>query len=102
MVSGRDDSLARVDRAAGHVPRDRRSPARGKRSSAGLTALQFTLRNSHVSGRRPEERMSDPRDSDHPSASATRRLPAVALGVLVTLCVLIGVVLFAVGMAQMR
>lgn len=46
--------------------------------------------------------MSDPRDSDHPSASATRRLPAVALGVLVALCVLIGVVLFAVGMAQMR
>lgn len=82
-------------------------PAHGKRSSAGLTALQFTLlqftfRNSHVSGRRPEERMSDPRDSDHPSASATRRLPAVALGVLVALCVLIGVVLFAVGMAQMR
>jgi hypothetical protein len=46
--------------------------------------------------------MSDPRDSDQPSASATRRVPAIALGALVALCVLIGVVLFAVGMAQMR
>lgn len=46
--------------------------------------------------------MSDPRDSDQPRAPATRRIPAIALGVVVALCVLIGVVLFAIGMAQMR
>ncbi|MGH2486909.1 MAG: hypothetical protein ACRDHE_12940 [Ktedonobacterales bacterium] len=46
--------------------------------------------------------MSDQRASDHLSVPATRRVRATALGVVVALCVLIGVVLFAIGMAQMR
>lgn len=46
--------------------------------------------------------MSEPRDREQPGVAAARRLPAIALGVVVALCVLIGVVLFAVGMAQMR
>ncbi|HKV85346.1 MAG TPA: hypothetical protein VJN88_12380 [Ktedonobacterales bacterium] len=46
--------------------------------------------------------MSEQRQRGQPGVSGARRAPAIALGVVVALCVLIGVVLFAVGMAQMR